>query len=161
MLCTESNICSIQWEIGRCNSLDISGLNIFKDIKTQRYSVNISIFSINLERNMAFNFVQSQKMWENFIFLLSSRDGAFSGLDSLEWLKLEDNAITALAGEQLFPPTLKVTQEIREDRRIGKRRAGQGWTGQGRARPGKARQLIERNDNAQRMQGRVGQGRKG
>ena len=38
-----------------------------------------------------------------------SREGAFSGLDSLEWLKLEDNAISALAGGDLFPASLKVT----------------------------------------------------
>ena len=37
-----------------------------------------------------------------------SREGAFSGLDSLEWLKLEDNAISALAGGDLFPASLKV-----------------------------------------------------
>ena len=36
------------------------------------------------------------------------REGAFSGLDSLEWLKLEDNAISALAGGDLFPASLKV-----------------------------------------------------
>ena len=36
------------------------------------------------------------------------REGAFSGLDSLEWLKLEDNAISALDGGDLFPASLKV-----------------------------------------------------
>ena len=36
------------------------------------------------------------------------REGAFSGLDSLEWLKLEDNAISALPGGDLFPASLKV-----------------------------------------------------
>ena len=36
------------------------------------------------------------------------REGAFSGLDSLEWLKLEDNAISALDGGDLFPVSLKV-----------------------------------------------------
>ena len=56
--------------------------------------------------------------------MLPPRDGAFSGLDSIEWLKLEDNAITALAGEQLFPPTLKVPQQVREDLRIGKGKIG-------------------------------------
>merc|ERR1719317_242923 len=34
-------------------------------------------------------------------------DEAFAGLESLEWLKLEDNSITSLSGEGLFPETLK------------------------------------------------------
>ena len=36
------------------------------------------------------------------------RDDAFAGLESLEWLKIEDNSLTVLAGEGLFPKTLKV-----------------------------------------------------
>ena len=39
------------------------------------------------------------------------REGAFSGLDSLEWLKLEDNAISVLPGGDLFPASLKVIFE--------------------------------------------------
>ena len=31
-----------------------------------------------------------------------SRDDAFLGLDSLEWLKLEDNSLTQLGGEVVF-----------------------------------------------------------
>ena len=40
---------------------------------------------------------------------LYPREGSFAGLDSLEWLKLEDNAISALSGGDLFPASLKVT----------------------------------------------------
>ena len=48
------------------------------------------------------------------MFTRTFREGAFSGLDSLEWLKLEDNAISALAGGDLFPASLKVPfQNIR------------------------------------------------
>ena len=36
------------------------------------------------------------------------RDDAFVGLESLEWLKLEDNSLTTLGGEGLFPRSLKV-----------------------------------------------------
>ena len=39
------------------------------------------------------------------------RDDAFSGLESLEWLKLEDNSLTTLAGDGLFPKTLKVRND--------------------------------------------------
>lgn len=37
------------------------------------------------------------------------REDAFVGLESLEWLKLEDNSLTTLGGEELFPKTMKVT----------------------------------------------------
>ena len=40
------------------------------------------------------------------------REGSFAGLDSLEWLKLEDNAISALSGGDLFPASLKVTCQL-------------------------------------------------
>lgn len=40
------------------------------------------------------------------------RDDAFSGLESLEWLKLEDNSLTTLAGDGLFPKTLKVKNNL-------------------------------------------------
>ena len=43
------------------------------------------------------------------LILLYPREGSFAGLDSLEWLKLEDNAISALSGGDLFPASLKVT----------------------------------------------------
>ena len=43
------------------------------------------------------------------LLLLYPREGSFAGLDSLEWLKLEDNAISALSGGDLFPASLKVT----------------------------------------------------
>ena len=36
------------------------------------------------------------------------REDAFVGLESLEWLKLEDNSLTTLGGDELFPKTLKV-----------------------------------------------------
>ena len=42
--------------------------------------------------------------------LKSSRDGAFADLDSLETLKLEDNSLIRLSGEDLFPTTLKVSK---------------------------------------------------
>ena len=38
---------------------------------------------------------------------LCSRDEAFAGLESLEWLKLEDNSLTRLGGEPVFPRGLK------------------------------------------------------
>ena len=38
---------------------------------------------------------------------LCFRDEAFAGLDSLEWLKLEDNSLSRLGGEPLFPRGLK------------------------------------------------------
>ena len=40
------------------------------------------------------------------------REDAFVGLESLEWLKLEDNSLTTLGGDELFPKTLKVTNMI-------------------------------------------------
>ena len=40
------------------------------------------------------------------------REGAFSGLDSLEWLKLEDNAISALPGGDLFPASLSYSESL-------------------------------------------------
>ena len=36
------------------------------------------------------------------------REDAFLGLESLEWLKLEDNSLTTLGGDELFPKTMKV-----------------------------------------------------
>ena len=41
------------------------------------------------------------------------REDAFVGLESLEWLKLEDNSLTTLGGEELFPKTMKVTNILR------------------------------------------------
>ena len=40
--------------------------------------------------------------------IFNSRDDAFVGLDSLEWLKLEDNSLRTITGEGLFPVSLKV-----------------------------------------------------
>ena len=38
---------------------------------------------------------------------LRCRDEAFAGLESLEWLKLEDNSLSRLGGEPVFPRGLK------------------------------------------------------
>ena len=38
---------------------------------------------------------------------LRCRDEAFAGLESLEWLKLEDNSLSRLGGELVFPRGLK------------------------------------------------------
>ena len=40
--------------------------------------------------------------------MLRFREDAFVGLESLEWLKLEDNSLTTLGGDELFPKTMKV-----------------------------------------------------
>ena len=51
--------------------------------------------------------------WSSFTVKLSQfREDAFVGLESLEWLKLEDNSLTTLGGDELFPKTMKVTNSL-------------------------------------------------
>ena len=42
------------------------------------------------------------------LYMPRFREDAFVGLESLEWLKLEDNSLTTLGGDELFPKTMKV-----------------------------------------------------
>ena len=73
--------------------------------------INFNLFQTSLRRDDEHICCNTKSVFSDDFPCFDShilREGAFSGLDSLEWLKLEDNAISALAGGDLFPASLKV-----------------------------------------------------
>jgi len=54
-------------------------------------------------------FTQCENVCIEMLLLFLFRPGAFLGLESLEWLKINGNALTELPTQGLFPRSLKVS----------------------------------------------------
>jgi len=91
------------------------GENLLQEVPTEAWKHTKALMRLNLSGNPMKHIKPNSFFSLPFLLTLELShcrievvmEGAFSGLDSLEWLKLEDNAISALDGGDLFPASLK------------------------------------------------------
>jgi len=90
------------------------GENLIQEVPSEALKQTKALMRLNLSGN-PIKHIRSHSFKLPFLLTLELShcrieiimDDAFSGLESLEWLKLEDNSLTTLAGDGLFPKTLK------------------------------------------------------